>query len=911
MNAPDSDRPDSPHPEGTEGVIAESRVDAVVRQAEALPENERLSFLQQTCSGDNLLLAQALDKLRFSAPQWWDDSIESRAFARGDSLHERTGEMIGPYRILRSLGVGGMGEVLLAERDDRQFRQQVAIKLVRRGIQSTTVQARLKSERQILASLDHPNIARLLDGGTAADGTPYIVMEYIEGVPIDAYCDRHQLDIDARLRLFRAVCAAVHNAHQNLVVHRDLKPSNILVMADGTPKLLDFGIAKLLDERLTMHTMAVTQVDMRVMTPDHASPEQVRGDVITTASDVYCLGVLLFELVSGARPYVIRSQRISEIERVICEDEPRALLAAAESADEPDSSSSNALAEKCALRSTTPTKLRRLLTGDLSIIVATAMRKEPERRYSSVEQLSADIGRFLDDMPIAARPDSWQYRAQKFVRRHRFGVASAAIAAFAFIAFTTVTVVQSQRIAREKARAETISTFLVDMFEQADPTHNRGREITAREILDIGSRRIARQLDDQVGTRAELQGTIGKVYSQLGLYDEAEALLRTALTQQVALYGDQSGIVAATKQKLGDMLLEKKDFEAAAPLLEDALVVNRRVFGVRHTAVAASLRSLARLKQQQQDLAQAEAYLSDALAILENTNESGELAMTLDSQAQLFTQKGDYAGAEKNYRRALASAAKLGSDHPYVAMMTHNLAVTLQNEGRLEEARPLFQESLKLYGQLFGAEHPHTLAMQANYGMFLHRLRDLDGAERVYRDVLELDRKVRGESHSYTGYDHVNLGMLLHDRGKYSEAETEFRSALDIYERSLPANHSYQGAARRALGITLIESGRPQEAERELQTALRIFNASVTDTNPQVLATQAALGYALAKQRRFVQAESLLRDNYAALYKALSSSHPVVLRTRAWIESLYDDFGKPGEAQAFLSDVTAQNATPP
>src|SRR5882724_1181848 len=300
-------------------------IDELVRQAETLQPDQWLAFLKQACGEDDGLLAQAVHRLKHSSPQWWDHSIESRTFDPSPATPERIGESIGPYKVIRTLGEGGMGEVVLAERDDKQFRRQVAIKLVKRGVLSRNVQGRLKAERQILATLDHPNIARLLDGGASTDGTPYIVMEYIDGEAIDVYCDSRKLTIEARLKLFRIVCAAVHSAHQHLIVHRDLKHSNILVTRDGTPKLLDFGIAKILDERQMIHTMAVTQMDVRVMTPEHASPEQIRGDSVTTVSDVYALGVLLYELLAGHKPYHLKSSRLSEIENAICEQEPLAL----------------------------------------------------------------------------------------------------------------------------------------------------------------------------------------------------------------------------------------------------------------------------------------------------------------------------------------------------------------------------------------------------------------------------------------------------------------------------------------------------------------------------------------------------------------------------------------------------------
>jgi eukaryotic-like serine/threonine-protein kinase len=878
----------------------------VVEQAQALPVEERLNFLRRTCADNHLLLAQALDRLRLSSPEWWDKSIESRAFALTDGLHERTGEMIGPYRIIRSLGIGGMGEVLLAERDDRQFRQQVALKLVRRGVQSATVLARLKAERQILASLDHPNIARLLDGGTTSDGTPYIAMEYIDGIAIDQYCDRHKLDIDARLQLFRTVCSAVHSAHQNLIVHRDLKPSNILVMGDGTPKLLDFGIAKLLDERSLTHTLAVTQYDMRVMTPDHASPEQIRGDLITTASDVYCLGILLFELLAGARPFVIKSQRLSDIERAICDEEPRTLVTAAETGE--TGATAHSLSQIADLRSTSPAKLRRVLAGDIATVVTVAMRKEPERRYSSVEQFSADIERYLNHMPVTACKDTWQYRTKKFIRRHRVGVGIAASAALAIVGFTSVTIVQSQRIAQEKARAEDVSTFLVDMFRQADPQQSRGREITAREILDMGARKIELQLSDQPESRALLQTTIGKVYAQLGIFDDAERLLRESLAVKEARYGQNDISVAETLESLGNLYLDKKELAAATQPLEQSLRIYRLRYGKQHVAIARTVRSLGLLKQQEQKLDEAQERFIESLDILSNLDDRDQLIFTLNTLAMLLEQKGDYAGAEQQYRRALARDDKtLGHDYPPMVLTYQNLAVILQKQGRMQEALPLFKESLSLYEKIYGPEHPRTLLAMSNYGMFLHRIRDLDAAEGVFHKVIELDRKVRGEAHSYTAYDRVNLGSLYYDRGRFAESEFELTQALDIYKNSLPANHAYIGAARRALATTLIAQGKSRDAIVELQLALKVFS-QLPPTNPQVLATNATLGKAYADLHRDKDAETLYRETYPLLFKNLGADHPLVLRVHDWIDAHYATRGKQEIAAQLFAETAASAA---
>ena len=511
------------------------------------------------------------------------------------------GDRIGPYRIVRTLGVGGMGEVYLAERADHEFDRQVAIKVVHGGTLRRAIQSRFKIERQILAQLDHPNIAHLLDGGTLSDGTAYIAMEYVDGVPIDAYCDANRLDVPARLRLFQIVCAAVHYAHQNLVVHRDLKPSNILVTSAGVPKLLDFGIAKLLDDGLAVqHTVAMTHADLRMMTPDHASPEQVRGLPITTSSDVYVLGVLLYKLLTGVGPFVIPSSRLTDIERAICERDPP-LTSHAVHADE------TAVRAALLARSTTAGRLRRILKGDLDNIVCKAMHKEPERRYGSSQQLASDIQRYLDGKPVIARRDTMSYRSGKFVRRHWLPVLGGFGVIALVLAFATVMYIETQRIAierdqaaqaRERAelergRAEEVSRFLIDMFKSSDPGENRGNQVTARELLDSGAKRLQAALQDQPATKSALLATVGAAYDSLGQYQDALPLLQESLALQPASQ-DRSRV--DTLLELARARSGAGDLDGAEAAVADALKLAQSEFGAASAETGRALWAHGRLR---------------------------------------------------------------------------------------------------------------------------------------------------------------------------------------------------------------------------------------------------------------------------------------------------------------------------
>ena len=496
------------------------RIEELFRTAIDRPADERDAYLTRVCGSDEDLRREVLSLLeRDSDEDFIRDPIANAALAfTAKPNDDLTGERIGPYRVTRLIGRGGMGDVYEAERDDEHFQQQVAIKIIKRGMDTDFVRDRFLRERQILASLDHPHIARLFDGGATPDGSPYFVMEFVAGEPITAYCRRHQLSVNEKLKLFRKVCSAVQHAHQKLIVHRDLKPSNILITPsadgkEGEPKLLDFGIAKLLSTDASQpHTR--TETALRMMTPEYASPEQARGQAVATTTDVYSLGVVLYELLTERRPHEFRTYAPAEIERAICDTE----------IEEPS--------KVVGQMTGAPTKLARQLAGDLDNITMMAMRKEPERRYQSVEQFSEDIRRHLAGMPVVARKDTFGYRAGKLVRRHKAGVAILALLIILAVAMT----IQAARIARERDRAnqeaataQAVTQSLVAMFEFADPGKSRGNVITARELLDQGAEKVVRELKDQPVVQAKLLDTIGRLYQSIGVYDREQPLLEEAL----------------------------------------------------------------------------------------------------------------------------------------------------------------------------------------------------------------------------------------------------------------------------------------------------------------------------------------------------------------------------------------------
>jgi len=887
-------------------------LEQIVREAQTLPPGEQLRFIRDACASDDVPYESVVAQMQ-SRQEWFDNSDSDDA-----PPPDPAGQLIGNYRIVRSLGQGGMGEVFLGERADEQFKQQVAIKLVKRGLLSRHIQSRLRQERQILASLDHPNIARLFGGGATADGTPYIVMEYIEGEPIDTYCDRHSLDLEQRLRLFMTVCSAVHRAHQNLIVHRDLKPSNILVTPQGVPKLLDFGIAKMLDDRAMMHTMAVTQADVRVMTPDHASPEQIRGDLITTASDVYVLGVLLYELLSGYKPFAIRGSRLAELERAICEDQPPAMSTAIASALVTADSGIENIAQQ---RSVTPPKLRRELHGDLDNIVLMAMRKEPERRYSSVEQLSADIENYLHDKPVLARADAWTYRTGKFMRRHAVIVTLSAAFIALLIGFTTTTLVQSKRIKHERdvaeferaraqeerGRAQAVSSFLVDAFRLADPSQSRGKDITAREILDTGATRISRDLRSQPALQATLLDTIGSVYLGLGLPGDAQPLIEQGLSIRRALDPD-SVDVARSLFSLNQVYEQKGELAKAEALARQGLAMNRKLTGERSLETAGSHCNLGYILRLKGELGAAEQAFQLCLdlrvALLGRNNE--RVTAPLDNLALIAQQRDDYARAESLLREALQIAERtLGNDHPlYIYHMKH-LAEVMYGKGDLRAAEDLFRQVLELYRRVLGPEHPETIDAMSFFGNFLVATGRLDEGQAVLQSVLDLDRRLRPH-HSYVGNDLENLGRLAFKRKQFDAANRYLREALAIYQETYPPGSDFIAWAWTFLGRSLLEQQQPREAQVALTKAVESWRIEYDKNSPGFATAQASLGRAWALQGKLAEAENALLESYPVIRRGTrATDRETASAVRQWIEDLYAAQGKPEAARDYFQRVEA------
>ncbi|MDJ0710894.1 MAG: serine/threonine-protein kinase [Woeseiaceae bacterium] len=855
------------------GIDRFARAESLYAAADELDPADRAGFLKRECEDVELRL-YVMSLFEDSSPV--EEEIEativnaiSAAFTGGQiGNDELKGEMIGAYRVVRLLGSGGMGMVYLAERADGQFDQQVAIKVGRHKLVSPQTEERLKSERQILADLDHPNIARLFDGGTMADGVPYIVMEYVDGLPIDVYCDLHRLDVDARLRLFQEICGAVHYAHQNLVIHRDIKAANILVTDDGSPKLLDFGIAKLTDTQGTA-TDGLTHEGAVIMTPANASPEQLLSQPVTTATDTYALGLLLYRLLAGVPPYEIEGISPTEYARLVCDVEPlrpsQKLRQQISSAARSGATIDRAMVERIAFdRSSTVDRLQRRLRGDIDTIVLHALRKEPERRYGSASALGADIGLHQNSMPIAARSESLMYRAGRFVRRHYVSVSMSMLGVIALIAFSIVVTIQNQRIADERDTAQAVSRMLEDIFKASDPAHARDIDISAAEILASGTEKVASELADQPELRATLTGTIGRVYFGLGQYPQSRELLEEALAIRQATLGDSHRDVAAAQTDLAKLLVRAGEHENARQLLHSALTISVTEHGEGSPQVAQVRFLFAELHRATGNVDAAESH---ARASIESYASLGsgfwlELAETKNLLARILQLRGDLDGALELKRDAIETLrAADGDDHPFMAYYLQNLGVTLLSMNDFDGADVALAEATEVARRVLGEDHDHMAGVLLDRGRVLHARRDYVQAIRFMREAIDLYVGGHASGHPSVGYAQMVLGLVLLDNADHSEAESTFRSALAIVEDALGAEHQYTASALTGLGAVLNETGRVDEATPLLSRALQIRLKDYAPDHPLVAATRTEYADNLARSGQLDEAESLLRES--------------------------------------------------
>jgi serine/threonine-protein kinase len=834
----------------------------------ALPPARRAAFARESCGDDRTRLQHLLELIdtHDRAEQWFDDLATDLA-ADADLEIDAAGARahpIGPWRVVRLLGRGGMGSVYLVERADGQFDQKAALKLSRVGFDDESAMTRFLAERQIVARLEHPNIARLIDGGVADDGRPYFAMELVTGEPLLSYVDTHRLSIRERLALFVQLGEAVQYAHRHLVVHRDVKPSNALVTADGVLKLLDFGIAKLFDPDAGL-TGEGTMTRDRMMTPAYAAPEQIAGGSITTATDVYAMGVVLYELLSGRRPFDVSGRSPRDLEQDVLERAP----------DRP----STLVDDR---------RTRRQVAGDLDTICLTALRKEPERRYRSAEQLVEDVRRHLAGLPVSARPDTISYRSAKFVRRHAIGVPMTIAAALLIVGAAVALAVQSAQAARERDKAQQVAALLIDVFEVADPSEIRGAQVTAREVLDRGVERVERALGSQPDVQADLLAVLGRVYRNLGLYERATGLTARALDLVAGLQGERSVMAAATRSRLGELLYLKGDYPRAESTLRNALAVQEQSAGPDSPEVALTLNHLGKTLQAEGRLDDAEAALRRALSI--STAAYGEwhvqVAEAVTNLGAVMFVRGKLDDAEPLFRRALDIRRRVtGDDHPLVAAALSNLATLLSRKGDLDDAERIGREALAVARRVYGQEHPRVATVLNNLGLTEFARSNPAAAEPLLAESLTMRRKLLPPAHPETAQSLANLGLVVQTLKRPAEALPMYEEALAIRRKALGAEHVLVAQTLNNLGLLHQSLGDLAGADRDLRQSLSMLRKTAGESHPLVTQGIVNLASLSCERRRLSEAEQLYQEALGRQRATLPAGHKDIASTeRALVE---------------------------
>jgi tetratricopeptide (TPR) repeat protein len=879
------------------------RVKALFHEALERPAADREPFLAAACADDPALhehLRQLLAAHEETSDRLEGGALQAALPALYDELHAAAeGLRIGPYRVIEELGRGGMGTVYLAARDDGAFEQQVAVKLIKRGMDTDEIVRRFVHERQILASLVHPHIARLLDGGTTDDGRPYFVMEHIDGQPVTAFAEQEGMGVEARLRLFLEIAAAVQFAHQSLVVHRDLKPANILVGRDGAPKLLDFGIAKLLGAGLPGARTQWTALDAQPLTPDYASPEQLGGRPVTTATDVYGLGLLLYELLLGVTPAAARRELgpgaggrpASQVARALSKARGNPARGELE-------------------------RLARRLRGDLDTILGKALAADPAHRYGTVAELAEDLGRHLSHRPVKARRPTVAYRLGRTVMRHR--LASAFV--LSLVAFSAAVTWQALAQERLRLRAEATSRFLVALFKAADPEENRGEEITVREALATGAKLLqgeptrtpwlARQLGDlthEPGTRAELLETIGEVQFNLGL-DEAERSLRKALEIRSRQAGREARLeTARIRNLLGDLYRERDDYARSRRLYQAALDTREELLGRRSLPAAESLNGLGLVAYETEDWKAAEALFLEALAVRKQAPAAGEgrlgYAETLNNLGLLAIDQGRLPQAARYLEEALAAYRRLlGEDHPRSVRVLGNVAVVSFLRGDYARAAALYGKVLEIRRRVLGPDHPDLARTWSTLGAIEEKLGRWPAAEASVRQALALRERLSLTADADYAEALASLAGIVAERGELAEAARLYGRSLELYRRLLGDESTDVAMVLNGTAAVELARGEIETADRTVRRALAIRRRAYGPGHEATARSLHLLARVLAAAGRPEDAEAAFREALAVRRQKLGPAHSDTAESLVDLGGFLLGRGRPGEALPLLEE---------
>jgi serine/threonine protein kinase/tetratricopeptide (TPR) repeat protein len=920
--------------------------DIFLEAVEIGPPNERAAFLEQVCAGDAGLRhrVEALLKAHERPESLLDRAAAviqpgTLMYAAGSPAGpiEGPGAVLGPYKLVERIGEGGMGVVFRAEQAE-PVRREVALKLIRPGMDTEQVLARFGAERQALELMEHPNIARVLDAGATPAGRPYFVMELVRGVPITRYCDDARLAPRERLELFAAVCTAVQHAHQKGIIHRDIKPSNILVTeVDGkpVPKVIDFGVAKAIDQQRAERTL-FTQHGAIVGTPEYMSPEQAgAAPDIDTRTDVYSLGVLLYELLTGTTPLdreMLRRAALDEVLRQVREAEP----------PKPStrlSGSGDRLPSVAAVRRTEPARLARLVRGDLDWVAMKALEKDRARRYETAAALAADVRRHLDGDPVEAGPPSRAYRLRKFARKHRAALATVGAFALLLIAAAAVStwlafrahaaertalkaeaVMRDQRdravaaeseARRQAAISRAVNEFLTeDLLGETAPDRNRrDHRVTVEELLGRASAKVADRFADQPVLEAAIRQTMGNTYQKLGNYPEAQPHYERSLELRRRALGPEHPDTLIALHNLAILFLSRSRFADAEPLIAQELEVRRRVLGPEHPGMLASMNSLAALYRALGQYDRAELLFVQIVEISPRVNgpDHPDTLMTMNNLASLYYSRGRYAEAEPLFTRSLESQRRsLGPEHPQTLLTMNNLGAVYRNQGRYAEAEPLLNRALAAERGALGPEHPQTLLTTYNLAELYRRQGRYAEAEPLFITVVEVERRMHGPPHPDVGWTRSALAELYLSQRRYAEAEGLHREVLTEQRKRMPSDSPDLAATMAQLGMALLHQRKWSEAEAILRECLKIREAKLPDDWSR-FNTMSQLGGSLLGQGRYAEAEPLIVQGFEGL-KAREPKIPSPAKSRLSeaaerVVALYEDWNRPDHAAAWKAKL--------
>lgn len=876
------------------------RIQALFHQAADLPPAERQAFLRSASDGDASLVAEVLDLLQEDAG---DASLLDRGLAEVayDLVEDSRSSAlpfseVGPYRILRVLGEGGMGAVYLAQRAD--LGSKVALKLLRDAWLSPARRERFAAEQRLLAQLNHPSIARLYDADFLPDGTPFFVMEYVEGLPLTEYCEQHQCSVAERLRLFRQVCEAVQHAHSQAVIHRDLKPSNILVKPDGTIRLLDFGIAKQVE---TLDVPAQqTMTGLRLMTPAYASPEQIRGQAIGSQTDVYSLGVILYELLAGQLPLDLSKLSAGEAEIVLLQNDP------------PKPSSA---IKRTAARKTSPA-LGSASWADLDVLCLTAMHKDADRRYRSVEALIRDVDHYLNGEPLEARPDTMPYRVGKFVRRNRRAVAATAFALAVVVGLTLFFIVRLTKARdtalAEAARAQRIQRFMTDLFEGGDESAGPSDDLRVMTLIDRGAQK-AHALDADPRAQAELYETLGSFYESLGKFDQAQTMYQSALDERKVTFGLQSPEVAESLVGLGGLRDNEAQYDEAEKLYRQALAIAKQTLPARHPFVAKAMYSLGTVLVNRGQYDQAIPILDEAVRLQSQDEAStADLIVSLGELANARFYHGDYAISDSLNKRALAMDRKIyGNHHPNVAEDLINLGAIQFQLGHYPEDERYQREALSILQSFYGKDNQEVSSVMTALARALIPQGRIDEAADLLRQSLAIQERVYGLVHPRVAATVGELGKVAQRQGKLDDAEADFRRMADIYRKVYDGKHYYIGTALSNLAGVYMDRKQYKDSERFAREALHMYQLTLKPGHQLIGIASARLGRALLRQQRYAEAEAQSHSGYEILTAQPDAPADWLQNARADLAEEYEGLHNPEQAGKFRAELSGSPGKSP